>query len=614
MIKNIFALILSVGLIFSWGCANQGYPEGGPKDETPPRMIDSDPPLNATNFNDNKIEIVFDELIVLKDALQKVVISPPLNNLPTIRGLGNKVTVVFEEELQPATTYTIDFADAIQDNNEGNPLVGFTFSFSTGETQDSLQIAGYVLEADTHNPVSGALVLAHNNLADSAFTNMVPSRLAKTNDKGEFVIKNLAPGKYRIFALEDLNRNYRFDQPGERIAWHPDIIEPSFEWRTRVDSLFKDSVTLDTVLYRKELVYIPDSLQLFLFQEDYEQQYLDTREREERHRLDFIFNRPLKDSLKIKPVGTDSDVADWFVYERSVKHDTVMIWMSDSSFISKDSLIVEVTYQVRDSLNQYVDRIDTLKMFFRDKEIESSRRRRDKDDAEEKTIEPLSVRLPGGTLEIGADVGMTFPVPLKNMIVDSVSLYQLNDTVFQSVSFNVLQDSLRIRYYTLDHDWMPGAEYRLEIDSAAFEGIYGRVNKPLEASFKIKPEDNYGTLYINVTNAEEKALIQVLNSKGNPVRSSNVPSNGKQAFRFLRPGDYYLRIVIDENDNGQWDTGDFSEGRQPERVYYYPDKITIRANWDQLVAWNIHQFSVLDFVNRNRIKTDKNTSTSSERR
>ncbi|SFE15923.1 Ig-like domain-containing protein [Thermophagus xiamenensis] len=614
MIKNIFALILSVGLIFSWGCANQGYPEGGPKDETPPRMIDSDPPLNATNFNDNKIEIVFDELIVLKDALQKVVISPPLNNLPTIRGLGNKVTVVFEEELQPATTYTIDFADAIQDNNEGNPLVGFTFSFSTGETQDSLQIAGYVLEADTHNPVSGALVLAHNNLADSAFTNMVPSRLAKTNDKGEFVIKNLAPGKYRIFALEDLNRNYRFDQPGERIAWHPDIIEPSFEWRTRVDSLFKDSVTLDTVLYRKELVYIPDSLQLFLFQEDYEQQYLDTREREERHRLDFIFNRPLKDSLKIKPVGTDSDVADWFVYERSVKHDTVMIWMSDSSFISKDSLIVEVTYQVRDSLNQYVDRIDTLKMFFRDKEIESSRRRRDKDDVEEKTIEPLSVRLPGGTLEIGADVGMTFPVPLKNMIVDSVSLYQLNDTVFQSVSFNVLQDSLRIRYYTLDHDWMPGAEYRLEIDSAAFEGIYGRVNKPLEASFKIKPEDNYGTLYVNVTNAEEKALIQVLNSKGNPVRSSNVPSNGKQAFRFLRPGDYYLRIVIDENDNGQWDTGDFSEGRQPERVYYYPDKITIRANWDQLVAWNIHQFSVLDFVNRNRIKTDKNTSTSSERR
>jgi hypothetical protein len=322
MIKNIsFVIISIVSLIFISGCANQGYPEGGPKDEDPPRMVASDPPMNATNFEGDEIEIVFNELIVLRDALQKVVVSPPLNNSPTIRGLGNKVTVVFDEELQPATTYTIDFADAIQDNNEGNPLTGFTFSFSTGDTQDSLQVSGHLFEADTHTPVAGALVMAHSNHTDTAFTKTVPARVAKTNEKGEFTIRNLAEGRYRIFALEDMNRNYRFDQPGERIAWHPDLVEPTFEWRDRVDSLFKDSVTLDTVLYTKELVYLPDSIQLFLFQEDFEEQYLDSRERQERHRLDFIFNRPLEDSLQVKPISGNTEEDDWFIYERSLRQD-----------------------------------------------------------------------------------------------------------------------------------------------------------------------------------------------------------------------------------------------------------------------------------------------------
>lgn len=609
MIKNIsFVIISFVSLIFISGCANQGYPEGGPKDESPPRMVASDPPMNATNFKGDEIEIEFNELIVLRDAMQKVVVSPPLNKPPIIRGLGNKVTVILDEELQPATTYTIDFADAIQDNNEGNPLTGFTFSFSTGETQDSLQVSGHLFEADTHTPVAGALVMAHSNLADTAFTKTVPARVAKTNEKGEFTIMNLAEGKYRIFALEDMNRNYRFDQPGERIAWYPDLVEPTFEWRDRVDSLFKDSVTLDTVLYTKELVYLPDSIQLFLFQEDFEDQYLDTRERKERHRLDFIFNRPLEDSLRVKPIPSVTEKDDWFIYERSLRHDSVMIWITDSSLIARDSLTIEAVYPVRDSLNNLVDRVDTLKMFYRDRDTQENRKRRDGDEKEKPARVPLSVRLPGGNLDIGTSVLLSFPVPLSGIVIDSMELTQKADTVFQPVNFNIFQDSIRIRNFKIVHPWMPGGEYRLVIDSAAFQGIYGRVNNPLKSEFKIKTEESYGTLYIDVPNAGDNALLQVLNSKEEVIRKAWLPENGKLAFRYLKPGEYFLRILEDLNANGKWDTGDFSEGRQPERVHYYPEKIQLRANWDQGVTWDLNKFTIYDFVNRNRIKEKKTQS------
>lgn len=609
MIKNIsFVIISIVSLIFISGCANQGYPEGGPKDEDPPRMVASDPPMNATNFEGDEIEIVFNELIVLRDALQKVVVSPPLNNSPTIRGLGNKVTVVFDEELQPATTYTIDFADAIQDNNEGNPLTGFTFSFSTGDTQDSLQVSGHLFEADTHTPVAGALVMAHSNHTDTAFTKTVPARVAKTNEKGEFTIRNLAEGRYRIFALEDMNRNYRFDQPGERIAWHPDLVEPTFEWRDRVDSLFKDSVTLDTVLYTKELVYLPDSIQLFLFQEDFEEQYLDSRERQERHRLDFIFNRPLEDSLQVKPISGNTEEDDWFIYERSLRHDSVMIWITDSSVISRDSLTIEAVYPVRDSLNKLVDRVDTLKMFYRDRNAEENRKRRDKDEREEPARVPLSVRLPGGSLDIGTSVMLSFPVPPSRIVIDSMELAQKTDTVFQPVNFNISQDSVRIRNFEIDHPWIPGGEYRLVIDSAAFQGIYGRVNNPLKSEFKINTEDSYGTLYVDVPNAGDNALLQVLNSQEKVIRKAWLPDNGKLAFRYVKPGEYFLRIVEDLNANGKWDTGDFNEGRQPERVHYYPEKIQLRANWDQGITWDLNEFTIYDFVNRNRIKEKESQS------
>lgn len=607
MLKNIsfFVVVILLFLGFS-KCANIGYPEGGPADETPPVMVRSTPPLNATNFDGDEIVMEFNELIVLKDAFQKVVVSPPLNTPPVIRGMGNKVTVSFEEELQPGATYTIDFADAIQDNNEGNVLEGFAFSFSTGETQDSLEVSGHVFDAFTHAPVAGVMVMAHTNFTDTALTNVVPPRVAKTNELGEFTIRNLAGGEYRIYALEDMNRDYKFDQPGERIAWLNEPVEPSFEYRDRIDSLFTDSVTLDTVLITKELAYIPDSLKLFLFQEDYKEQYLDSRARKDRHRLDFFFNRSLEKKLEVDVINATPEKENWFVYEGTPQNDTVMVWLSDSSLIARDSLSVEIVYPVLDSLKNFVDKRDTLNMFHRTVED----RRRNRRDDEEKTtgVEPLSVRSPGGNLEIGSHPYFNFPAPLADVYLNSIELSVQVDTVYSPVEFDLRQDSVRIRQFMLIHDWQPGTKYQLTVDSAAFRDIYGRVNVPLKGNLTVKREDSYGTLYVDASGMPADAVLQVLDNQESVVRQGILPQNGKLAFRYVKPGKYFLRLLEDVNRNGKWDTGNFREEKQPERMLYYPEVIEIRANWDQMVPWDISEYKVYDFVNRNRVKKNSRNS------
>ena len=600
--KNSSRVFIILLVFVLWQCASQGYPEGGPKDETPPQMVSSEPPMDAMNFDGDEIVIEFNELVVLEKAIQKIVVSPPLNEQPSFTGRGNEVTVKFNEELQPATTYTIDFADAIRDNNEGNPIEGFTFSFSTGETKDSLRISGHLLEAETHKPVEGALVMAHSNHADSAFTNMVPPRVAKTNENGRFSIKNLAEGDYRIFALEDANRNYRFDLWNERIAFHPELVEPHYEWRERTDSLFKDSVTLDTVMVYDELVYLPDSLQLFLFQEEDDRQFLEDDNRAERHRMDFIFNRPLRQKLGVELVEPEPENDDWFIYERSAKHDSVMIWLNDSSLISRDSLRVEATYQVRDSLNELVMQRDTLMMVSRSTDRDKS------DEAEEKipSVTPLPVRMKSGTQDIRGSTRLNFPVPVDRINREGMEVAQLVDTVYQPVKFELEQDTVRIRQYEILHEREPGKEYRVTIDSAAIRDVYGRPNNEVSSKFSIKEEDNYGTLYINLETFKDNALLQVLDTKDKVIRKGKVPDGGKLAFRYVNPGSYFLRLLYDKNDNGEWDTGDFSEDLQPEKVHYYPDTIDVRANWDQVVPWDMEEHSLFEFVEKNRIKKEEN--------
>jgi len=505
--------------------------------------------------------------------------------------------VNFKEDLQPNTTYTLDFADAIKDNNEGNVLDNFTFSFSTGEYIDSLAISGFLFDAANLDPVSGALVMVHKNLADSAFFTQVPIRVTRTNSKGEFSIQNLAPGNYRLFALEDANRDYKYDQPGERIAWSSELVYPYVGFHERIDSLSSDSAVIV-----KQRAYLPDSLQLFMFKEDNAEQYLVENKRSSRNKIDFIFNRSLFSPLEVNTLS--KQVSDWFIYERSFNNDSITLWITDNDLVSSDSLMLEIKYSVLDSLKEMTFKIDTLNAFFFSTSESEKESRRNKNEESVEVLPVLGVSGLNNELEILEPLVLEFSSPVLTFDINKIRLFHMVDTVPEKINFDFINDSIRIRRYVLDFIREPGQEYMLQIDSAAFTDVYGINNDAIEKNIVVKSESSYGVFYINIEDPQSNWLLQMLNAKEEVIRYTKVPSNGKVGFRYLKPGKYYLRMVEDVNGNGKWDTGSFEKDIQPESIYYYPEEINIRANWDHIVPWDVKSFDIYDFVKRMRMKPE----------
>lgn len=598
-LNKIFSILfITISLFSLIQCASTGYPTGGPKDEDPPVMVRSVPEENSLSFLGDEIVIYFDELIKVSDIFQKLMVSPPVNDLPRVTTNGKRMHVKFQEELQANATYTLNFADAISDNNEGNVLENFTFSFSTGEYIDSLQISGTLYEADNLTPVDGALVMVHKNLEDSVFRKQVPLRVTKTDAKGQFSIQNLAEGEYKVYALEDANRNYKYDQPGERIAWYSEVVSPSIGVHHIVDSISADSVVI-----REIDAYLPDSLQLFMFQEDNGLQYLKEMKRDVRNKVSIYFERSLENKLNFEIL--DFNIQDGYVYESSVKRDTITIWLVDSAYIKSDSLFFALEYNVKDSLNNDVLKNDTINAYFFDKDGGSSTRssrRRDKEEEEEVVVTPLSVSGLKPTLEILEMFAFEFPTPIKSYERDNFDLFLMKDTIPVLIDFEVIQDPIRERRFEVKFRREAGEKYQFTADSATFEDIYGLVTNPIKHNFQIKKEDSYGTFYIEVENPNSAWLLQVLNSKEEVVRQQKVPANGKMGFRYLRPGDYWLKIVVDENNNEKWDIGDLEKGIQPEKVIYFPESINIRANWERMIPWNPEEFNLYEFVELYRTK------------
>jgi len=582
-------------------CANMGFPTGGPKDEEPPHVKKSSPPANALNFKGKKITIEFNELIQVKEVTQKLVVSPPMNKKPYVTARGKNLVIEFDEELHPNTTYTLDFADAISDFNEGNVIPSFRFSFSTGTTVDSLEVSGHLFEADDLSPSDGILVMLYDNLADSAFKTRVPVRMAKTDLHGYFSIHNVSPGKYRIYALDDHSNSYKFTNPADRIAWLDSIIEPSFVNKMVLDSVTidLDSMTVDTVVYKEKLVYTPDSLLMFLFQEDYKKQFMVSDDRPEKAKLTFIFNCPLEKELKIDVTGHENR-KDWMIMERSQANDTVSCWIKDSTLYNRDSLSFTLVYQVKDSLNNTVDKIDTISMYYFKQETHKKKRKRKK--GEKKDVPHLKIGKFSGNVNVYAANSFQLPAPAIRFDKSAVKLLQVVDTIQKEIPFDFWRDTLNIRKYYILHKWEPGGNYVMTIDSAAIEDIYHHINFPISKKFKVKKLEDYGKIYVQLESPGENWLLQVLSGgKENIVQQGYVPENGKIAFQYLNPGDYMLRIVVDENRNGKWDTGNYDKKKQPEKIIYYPAKVSLRSNWDLVVPdWIPENFDIYRFSEKFR--------------
>lgn len=354
--------MLAVVLLYS--CANIGRPGGGPYDMDPPIFLGSDPKPNSLNVTKTRMELTFDEIITIDDQQNKVVVSPVPQESPKITASGRKITIEFRDTLLENTTYSIDFSDAIEDNNEGNPLDGFSIAFSTGDSIDTLQVAGIVLRARDLEPMQKVVVGVHSNLDDSAFKTLRFDRIARTNSYGQFTIRNLKAGRYRLYALNDVDRDYKFVRT-EDLAFLDEIVVPTSRPITTMDTLFTKKNLVDTVVEAQHTEFLPNDILLSMFNEGYQSQYLKTYERPEDNKIYIKFAAQADTLPQIDVLKPELSRPDWFRMERSEKYDSLIYWLADSALIKSDSITLALTYLRTDTADMLSPATDTLNFVLR---------------------------------------------------------------------------------------------------------------------------------------------------------------------------------------------------------------------------------------------------------
>ena len=574
-----------------YSCANIGNPSGGPIDKTPPIFMRSNPTPNAVNVKDRKIEIFFDEIVTLKDPSTKIIVSPAQTEMPRMSALGRKVTVELVDSLLPNTTYTIDFSNSIQDNNEGNAIDNFAFAFSTGSVIDSMRVSGYVLDSRTLEPMQSVVVGLQSNLADSAFHKEKLQRVALTNDRGQFTIRNVSPGSYHIFALKDLDRDYKFGNPTEDIAFLDSIIVPSIGSREAADTVYNDLNEIDTIMRATRPAYFPNDILLSMFNEDRKSQYLANNLRVDSTRISLTF-AAASDTLPSLSIVGRNDVPDqWYTLERSQTNDTLTYWIRPPHLVSADTLIVATTYLRTDTASNLSWGTDTLKFTFQRQKAKKKKKNEETDSLEQirfMELHPLAI----GTQEVYAPLLLQTGTPIERYSREAFHLQRKlqNDTTFYPAEIKsiALRDStLSRRDLMLKVDWEPGAAYTLAVDSLAMTDIYGLQTKPLKVDFNVRKMEEYGNIVFNIPAVRDSAIVELLDGTEKIVLRAPVKSHRAELLNLL-PGKYYARLFIDRNGNGKYDTGNYDMHLQPEETVYYPGAINLKKNWDVEQTWDIY--------------------------
>ena len=584
-----------------YSCAKMGAPDGGWYDETPPRVIGATPAEKSTHIDKRNIRINFNEFVKIDNPTQNVVVSPPQLEVPEIKGEGKSINVKLIDKLQPNTTYTIDFSNAISDNNEGNPLGNFTYSFSTGNHIDTLEVAGYVVQAADLEPVKGILVGLYADLSDTAFKTKPMLRVSRTDSRGHFIIRGVAPGKYRVYALQDADGNYSFNQRSEMLAFNHDIIEPSFRPDVRQDTLWRDSLHIESIAQVSYTHFLPDNICLRAFNEIVTDRHLLKSERPEPNHFTLYYT--YGDSVLPNVRGLNFNTKDAFVIESSAHKDTVTYWLRDTALVNQDTLKMVVTQNISDSTGVLRQQEDTLTLLakvpyakrLKDKQkaFDEWKKKQDKlkkrGEPYETTMpeEPLKLEItPSGDMDPDQNISIVAKEPLKDVDTNHVRLFShpSGDSLWYKEPYELKRISNE--EFQVKAAWKPGTEYSFEADSTAFETIYGTMSGKLKQGLKVRGEDAYASLIMTISGMQGRHIIaQLLDGQGKTVKVSYT-DNGQAEFYYLKPGKYFMRIIVDANNNKKWDTGNYDTNLQPEEVYYYPDEIECKAKWDLTLTWN----------------------------
>lgn len=595
-----FLPFCALALLLS-ACAKMGQPDGGWYDETPPQVIAESPSDGATGVNSKKATLYFSEYIKIDNPTENVVVSPPQKEAPEIKNEGKKISVKLIDDLKPNTTYTIDFSNAISDNNEGNPLGNYTYTFSTGDHIDTMEVAGCVVEADNLEPVKGILVGLYDNLADSAFTTLPMLRVARTDDTGHFDIKGVRNGKYHVFALQDADNNYMFNAKSEMIAFDKTVYATTCRPDIRQDTIWRDSLHIQDIKRIPYTHFLPDNIVLRAFNEELTDRYFQKADRAEADHFSLIFTYGDSEMPRIKGLNFNADNA--FIVEPSVNTDTITYWLRDSALVDQDTLNIQLQYRMTDSTGTLVPQTDTLQILSKQpyekrlkKQQEQFEKWKKTQEKRKKKGESYQTVMPAELLKPDYNIGSTInpdqtptiymPKPLARMDTAKIHLYEKIDTTWSPIPFQIGEDPSRPRTYRLIGEWRPGRQYSLETDSMAFTDIYGHVSAADKQGFRVPNEDEYNTLPVNITGFDGKHIVvRLLDQSGKTIKEQ-ATDNSQVVFQWIKPGTYYMSMFVDDNRNGRWDTGDYKANRQPEALYYYDDKIERKAKWDDVVTWN----------------------------
>lgn len=681
-------IVLScAGLI---GCASVGSPGGGLYDEQPPVLRFSDPGEGATGVRKQKLTLRFDENVKLDNAQDKLTISPPQSKSPSIMSNAKTVTIELQDTLLPNTTYTIDLGDAVQDNNEGNPMENLTLTFSTGDHIDSLKISGTLLNAADLEPITGAYVGVYKVYddgrlvqgddlhgidsiialyPDSIFMLKPFERAGKTDGEGRFRISGVGSGKYRIYALVDGNTNYYYDLFTEDIAFRDSLIVPSVEPCLVYDTIYskrnlfslevgtkdkdrgdkeirRDSLPIDSIITRDGFLYLPNDVCLLAFNEGRVTRYLDESEWKDTYHINFRFSAWLPELPIIGLLDEDSlgvaaiDKNSWLICEPNPTNDTLTYWIRDSLIYSRDTLKLTVSYPftvdgvdvpVTDTIafvnptpkpepvaekkkaeaepekqasevseepaSEEVASEESQESADKGEKPKKKKKSRKKKKAEEeaapvdtvpKTVFMTLSLLNKGKIDIGDRPRFETSAPLDTLDITHLHLLQKKDDQWEPMDFTLVQDSLRLRRYTIHAKphFSPGGDYRLIADSASMFDVYHHPVDSTCLAFSEKKVDEYAHLVFNITGVEGPAFVQLLNEKDQPVKQVEV-KDGQAKFVNIAAGKYYARLVEDSNGNGKFDPGSLLDRRHPERVYYFESLLELRE-WQYSQSWDIH--------------------------
>ncbi len=598
--------LVAVSLVFICACARVSSPGGGLADEKPPVVLKSIPENRSTGFKERSFEILFNEYFVLDNVDEVLMISPPMNKKPEFKVRGKSLLVELDEEekLVDNITYSFNFLNSIKDLNEGNPLENYKYVFSTGDIIDSLSVTGYIYNAFDLEAGEDILVILYAEKSDTMPLTSLPDYITRAASNGRFRIDNIAGGEYRIYGLKDENRNKMFDLPDESFAFIDSVIfvSPSNNYiPERPDSLlFPADSTL--ILTDSDSLSYPvideeqrraDSIKyermpgreymLYYFVGENKTQYLTGSKRTMPYLLEFTFALPVDTgSFDLQFADTEDEVG--YIRENTVQNDTFRIWLTDSTFYSREMITIYLGHPETDTTGALQTVRDTVRLRY----VTDTRGRRRSAVKTDNLAFNTNLSQSGG-LSPGENPVFIFDTPVLKPDTSLISLFMVYDSLKISLDYTLLRDSLNTGKFVLETELLSDSSYMLVAEKGAFRNIYNSINDSVVYNFRLKDADQFGKLILNLSGFSGDIIIQLMDSNEKIIREGKIsmPEQNRLEFTYLPEKEYMLKAIFDINRDGKWTTGDYKLQRQPEPVTYYPKKIQVKKGWEMIEDWAV---------------------------